>query len=175
MYYITDTKDHVLMAEDYLSAEFLFSKLESCNVSYVDDYKGPAILYIKHPKYSRTSVYKPISRIEEKSLIDRYRSGVLASYNLRYTVYGIAESIRDSERTDKYTYEHLIDLENIINNRFSEIKNKKIVISADDEIIAEISNMNALFPVLTLYKFMSFENLKDILHVYNKVWHIIGW
>ena len=173
MYYITDTKDHVLMTEDYLSAEFLFSKLESCNVSYVDDYKGPTILDIKHPKYSRTNIYKPIYKIEDKSLIKRYSSGVLASYNLRYTVYGIAESIRDSERTDKYTYEHLIDLEDIISRRFPEIK--EIVITADDEIIAEISNMNALFPVLTLYKFMSFENLKDILYVYNKVWHIIGW
>lgn len=173
MYYITDTKDHVLMTENYLSAEFLFSKLESCNVSYVDDYKGPAILYTKHPKYSRTNIYKPIYKIEDKSLIDRHSSGVLASYNLRYNVYGIAESIRDSERTDKYTYEHLIDLEDIISRRFPEIK--EIVITADDEIIAEISNMNALFPVLTLYKFMSFENLKDILYVYNKVWHIIGW
>ena len=173
MYYITDTEDHVLMAEDYLSAAFLFNKLESCNVSYVDDYKGPAILYIKHPKYSKTSVYKPIYRIEEKSLITRYITGVLESYNLRYTVYGVAESVRDSERTDKYTYEHLIDLENIINSRFSEIKGKKIVISVDDEIIAEISNMNVLFPVLTLYKFMSSENLKDILYVYNKIWYII--
>ena len=70
MYYITDTKDHVLMTEDYLSAEFLFSKLESCNVSYVDDYKGPTILDIKHPKYSRTNIYKPIYKIEDKSLID---------------------------------------------------------------------------------------------------------
>lgn len=92
---------------------------------------------------------------------------------MRYNVYGIAESIRDSERTDKYTYEHLIDLENIISRRFPEIK--EIVITADDEIIAEISNMNALFPVLTLYKFMSFENLNDILYVYSKVWNIIGW
>ena len=52
-------------------------------------------------------------------------------------------------------------------------KGKTFGFILDDEIIAEISNMNVLFPVLTLYKFMSSENLKDILYVYNKIWYII--
>ena len=70
MYYITDIDNHSLMTEEYKSAEFIFNKIENCNVSYVDDYKGPTILDIKHPKYSRTNIYKPIYKIEDKSLID---------------------------------------------------------------------------------------------------------
>jgi hypothetical protein len=162
MYYITDVSNYSLVANDYKSAEFLFHKLENCNVSYIDN-NGLAILYIKHPKNSNISIYRFTHSIDDLSLINNYASNI-SSYKLKYIIYDSQDSILDNN-----IYEYLIDLKNTITYKFSEIKDI-IVTNDDNDIIAKIFYISSGFPVLTIYKLMSFENLKDILYVYNKIW-----